>query len=119
MPFVWVCKMSALALALIDLAVRITKWIVRNVARWTLRRVVAWMHKRVGVFQARWRDAYLQGNQRRQDWLAGRISRWLKAAEWLQENALEKLRETAQKVCTLPAFGKLPEYASCERLTSH
>lgn len=110
--------MSTLALALIELATRITKWIVRNLARWALRKVVTWMRRKVRTFKDRWQAAYLEDNTRRMKWLAGRSARWTKAADWLEANALQQLREAAKHVCTLPAFGELPEYASCERLTS-
>ena len=111
--------MNTLVLALIDIAIRITKWIVRNLARWTLRRVVSWMRKRVVKFKERWQRAYLENNERRVKWLAGRIERWTKAADWIEERALQGLREAAKKACELPAFQKLPDYASCEKLTSH
>lgn len=111
--------MSTIVLALIDLAARIAKVIIRNLARWTLKRLVTWMRKRVAVFKDRWKRAYIEDNNRRMLWLSGRIDRWTKAADWLEENALAKLREAAQRACKLPAFQRLPEYASCEYLTSH
>lgn len=109
--------MNWLVAALIDLAIRIAKVIVRRLAKWTLRRVVTWMRKRVGVFKDRWQLARIDDNQRRMAWLAGRIERWMKAADWLEANALEKLRDAARQACQLPAFASLPEYASCERLS--
>jgi hypothetical protein len=111
--------MSTLVSALIDIAIRIGKAIIRNLARWTLKRLLRWMWKRVGVFKERWERARIEGNERRQRWLLGRIERWSRAANWLEERALETLREAAKQACQLPAFQKLPPQASCELLSSY
>lgn len=111
--------MSTLVLGLIDLAARIAKWIVRRVLKWTLRRLVGWMRKRVGVFKQRWEHARIEENERGMRWNMGRIERWTKAADWLEQHAMEQLREAAKRACDLPEFAKLPEVARCELLSSH
>lgn len=111
--------MNTLVLALVDLAVQITKWIVRNAARWAKKRLLAWMWRRIRTFKQRWERARIEGDERRQRWLTSRIQRWTKAAEWIEEKADEVLKGAAERACKLPAFQKLPDYASCERLTSH
>jgi hypothetical protein len=105
--------------ALIDLAARVAKAIVRRLAKWTLTRLVRWMRKKVRDFKDRWNRARIEGDERRMRWNLGRSERWTKAADWLEENALEKLRDAAERVCRLPAFQKLPEVARCELLSSH
>lgn len=110
--------MNALVSALLDLAIRIGRAIVRRLARWAVKRVVVWMRKRVGVFKDRWHRARIEGDAWRERWNLGRIERWTKAADWIEERALQTLGEAARKVCTLPAFRKLPEVASCEKLAA-
>lgn len=104
--------MSTLVTALIELAARIAKAIVRRLARWTVKRVVVWMRGRVEVFRERLAEA---DNERRRMWLRGRINRWTQAANWIEARALQTLREAAREACKLPAFRKLPEWASCEK----
>lgn len=105
--------MNPLVTALLDLAVRITRWIVRNLARWSLKRVVTWMRRRVAAFKRR---LSLAKSPRRARWLRGRIARWTAAALWIEERALEALGDAAREVCKLPAFRKLPDYARCEKV---
>lgn len=109
--------MTTLVALVIDLAIQIGKAIVRRLAKWTLKRLVTWMRKRVGIFKDRWNHARIEGNQRRMRWLMGRIERWTHAADWLEQNAMETLREAAREACELDAFRRLPERASCELLT--
>jgi hypothetical protein len=110
--------MNTLVSALIDIAVRIGKAIVRRLAKWALDRVVGWMWRKIAGFKRGWLAARIEDNKRRMRWLAGRISRWSKAAEWVEKRALKTLREAAQEACKLPAFAKLPEVARCERMVA-
>jgi hypothetical protein len=104
--------MTTLVSALIDIAVRIGKVIVRRLAKWTLTRLTKWMRGRVRVFQGR---LLMAKTDRRRAWLAGRIHRWLDAIFWLERNAIEALGKAAKKACSLAAFRKLPEVAKCEK----
>ena len=104
--------MNPLVEALIDIAMRIAKAIVRRLARWTVKRVVAWMRGRVEVFRERLGRA---DTERRRLWLRGRINRWTQAANWIEARALETLREAAREACKLKVFRKLPEVAACEK----
>jgi hypothetical protein len=106
--------MNTLVLALLDLAVRITRWIVRRLARWALKRVVGWMRKRIKSF---YEQLAVARTERRQRWLRGRIERWTKASVWVELHATKALGEAAREVCDLKAFRKLPDYASCEKWT--
>jgi hypothetical protein len=107
--------MSTFVLALLDIAMRITKWIVRRLAKWAVTRVVTWMRSKVRTFKDRWSRARIEGDAWRVRWNEGRIGRWTKAADWIEARALKALGEAARTVCKLPAFKKLPDYASCER----
>lgn len=108
--------MTKIALTLLDLAVRITKWIVRRLAKWAVTRVVTWMRGMVRTFKRRWERARIERVQWRMDFNIGRIERWTKAADWIESKALATLGDAAREVCKLPAFRKLPDYASCERM---
>jgi hypothetical protein len=110
--------MNPLVSALLDLAVRITKWIVRRLAQWSLKRVVTWMRTKVRTFKGRWDAARIERNEKRMGWLEGRIERWTRAANWIEENAMKALGTAARDVCKLKAFRKLPDYASCEKLAA-
>lgn len=110
--------MATWVAALIDIAIRIGKAIVRKLARMAAKAVVRWMRKRVIVFKERWERARVEGNERRMAWLLGRIERWTHAADWIEANALAKLREAAQAACADGVFAGLPERASCEKWTA-
>ena len=106
--------MNPLVSALLDLAVRVTRWIVRRLARWALKRVVTWMRKRIKGF---YDQLAVARTKRRQRWLRGRIDRWTDASVWVELHASKALGEAAREACKLDAFRKLPDYASCEKWT--
>lgn len=106
--------MNPLVTALLDLAVRIGRWLVKRLAKWAISHVVGYMKGKVEDFRRRLARAKAV---RRRKWLRGRIARWTKAADWIERNALARLGDAAHEVCKLPVFRKLPEVASCERLT--
>lgn len=107
--------MNTLVTALLDLAVRIGRWLVRRLAKWAVSHVVGYMLGKVEDFKRRLARAKIP---RRKTWLRGRIARWTKAADWIERNALAKLEDAAHEVCRLPVFRKLPEVASCERFAA-
>ena len=106
--------MTTLAASLLDLAVRIGRWLVKRLAKWAISHVVGYMKGKVEDFRRRIARAK---TVRRRKWLRGRIARWTKAADWIERNAMAKLEDAAHEVCKLPAFRKLPEVASCEKIT--
>lgn len=107
--------MTTIAAGLLDIAIRIGKWLVRRLAKWVKGHVVGYMLGKVDDFKRRLARAK---TDRRRKWLKGRISRWLKAARWLEERSGVFVHDAAAEVCKLPAFAKLPEVAKCERLVA-
>jgi hypothetical protein len=107
--------MTTLAKGLIDIAIRIGKWLVRRLAKWLKVHVVGYMRGKIEDFRRRLARAK---TDRRRAWLKGRISRWTKAANWLDKQSGVFFNKEAAEVCKLPAFAKLPEVAKCERLVA-
>lgn len=107
--------MTTLVAGLIDLAVRIGKWLVKQLARWAKAHVVGYMMGKVEDFKRRIMRAK---TSRRRKWLRGRVSRWTKAIAWINEQSGVFFRDAAKDACKLPAFAKLPEVARCERLVA-
>lgn len=107
--------MNTLVAGLIDIAIRLGRWIVRRLAKWALSHVVGYMLGKVDDMKRRIARAK---TDRRRKWLRGRVARWTKAAKWIEANALKKLGEAAKEACKLPAFAKLPEVARCERMVA-
>jgi hypothetical protein len=104
---------NSIVKGLIDIAVRIGKWVVRRLAKWMKTHVVGYMKGKVEDFKRR---KALAKTPRRIAWLAGRISRWTAAVRWLDRQSGVFFRDAAKEACKLPAFSKLPEVARCERL---
>lgn len=107
--------MTTLVSGLIDIAIRLGRWVVRRLARWAVDHVVGYMLGKIDDFQRRLAKAK---TERRKKWLRGRVRRWTRAAAWIQSRALEKLKDAAGEACKLPAFAKLPEVARCEKLVA-
>ncbi len=107
--------MNTWVTALIDIAVRIGKWLVKRIAYWARDHVVGYMKGKIEDFKRRRANAK---SARRKRWLSGRITRWTRAAQWIQMAALQHLAHEAQRVCELDDFKRLPNVARCERLVS-
>jgi hypothetical protein len=107
--------MTTLVKGLLDIAVRIGKWLVRRLAKWVKVHVVGYMKGKIEDFKRRKARAK---THRRIMWLAGRIARWEKAMRWLDRQSGVFFRDAAKEACKLPAFAKLPEVARCERLVA-
>ena len=99
---------------LLELARNIGRWVVKKIARRAVLWLVHYMQGRVEVFMERHRRAR---SERRKRWLKGRISRWLRAIDWLRENVRSLQTRAARAYCrgTDAALAALPLVAAGER----
>lgn len=107
--------MTAIAKMLLDIAVRIGKWLIRRLGKWLRQRVIGYMLGKVDDFKRRLARAK---TARRKRWLRGRIDRWTRAVRWIERQLHTVLHDAAKSVCKLPEFKRLPEVARCERLVA-
>jgi hypothetical protein len=106
---------NTLVLALLEIAVRIGRWLVKRLARWARAHLVGYMRGRIEDFKRRLKRADDNDWERREAWLKGRISRWTAAMKWIEKRSATEAKKLAHTVCALPEFGELPEQAACER----
>lgn len=104
--------MTTLAAALVDIAIRIGRWLLQRLARWAISHVIGYMRGKIEDFKRR------RANPKIADWrrefLAGRIQRWTKAVRWIERHSLAFLNEQSRNLCKLPEVRKLPLRAACE-----
>lgn len=104
--------MSTLVTALIELAVRIGRWVLERLAKRGFGRLIGYMEGKVDDFERRLARSK---SARRKRWLRGRIDRWTCAVAWLEAHSSKVAGKVVREVCRLPEVQKLPLKAACER----
>lgn len=103
--------MNPIVKGLINLAIRIGRWLLDLAARRGGAFLRGYIEERVGVFKKRLARA---NTARRKEWLSGRIARWTAAARWLKAKAAQLDDAAIKAVCSLPQVKALPLSAACE-----
>jgi hypothetical protein len=103
---------STIVTLLIDLAVRLGRFILERLARHGYKRLLSYMRRRIKVFRGRLERAR---TVHREVWLRGRIERWTNAIKWLEQNAAKVAAEAVHTICELDEVKRLPLHAACEK----
>lgn len=118
--------MNPLVRGLINLAVRIGRWLLDVASRRGGKWLSEYLEERANSVLKRRLTATLERYakarndlsrrriNRRIEWLRGRIRRWLSAADWLRAQAADLDDKAIAAVCALPQVKALPLSAACE-----